>query len=320
MRRAAGFMALLLLARPAAAELVDGVAAIVDDEVILLSEVHAAAAPVMARVAAERGTVPGEVADEILTQALQALIDGRLIADAGRRLGLEASEADVDSAVASIATEEGVSTDALYAAAKRQGLARNEYRRKLGEEITRMKVVSAAVRSRVSVSDEDVRELFERRYRGERSGVHVRVRHILLAWPPTGDPEAREQVRATAAEVRDAASRGRDFGSLARELSAAPSAPEGGLTLFREGEVARELEPAVFGLEPGEISEPIETAHGVNLILIVERFDPSKIGLEEVKPALYGEVLERKTQEEFRPWIEELRANRYIEVVAPELR
>jgi parvulin-like peptidyl-prolyl isomerase len=84
--------------------------------------------------------------------------------------------------------------------------------------------------------------------------------------------------------------------------------------------VATELEPYVFGMQPGEISPPVHTSHGVNLIQVVERFDPSSVRLEDVRGALHAELFDRKTQAELRPWLEELRENRYIEVVAPELK
>ena len=70
----------------------------------------------------------------------------------------------------------------------------------------------------------------------------------------------------------------------------------------------------------GEISPPIHTRHGVNLIQVLERFDPSKVELDDVRASIRAELLERETDREFQPWIEELRENRYIEVVAPGLR
>ena len=99
-----------------------------------------------------------------------------------------------------------------------------------------------------------------------------------------------------------------------------PSAVDGGLTVFREGEVASEMAPYVFGMGPGEISPPVQTRHGLNLIQIVERFDPDEIRLEDMHDRLYAELLEKKTQQELGPWLKELRENRYVEVIAPDLR
>jgi peptidyl-prolyl cis-trans isomerase SurA len=310
----------VLFAGPAVAERVDGIAAIVGDEVILRSEVERAAAPVLARIQFQHGALPPEVHRQVRTQALQSLIDAELIEDAATRLGFEASEQDVDRAVEAIARDAGVTVEQIYLAAREQGLDQAQYRSQLAAEITRMKVIGTAVRSRVSVSEDEVAELFEKRYREGKSGVQSRVRHILLPWPPEASDEERAELRLQAESIRERALERQDFGALARTYSKAPSALDGGLTVFREGEVASEMAPYVFGMGPGEISPPVQTRHGVNLVQIVERFDPAEIRLEDMHDRLYAELLEKKTQQEMGPWLEELRKNRYVEVIAPDLR
>jgi peptidyl-prolyl cis-trans isomerase SurA len=310
----------LLLARPGAADLVDGVAGVVDDEVILLSEVEAAAAPIIAKMEAQHGELPPPAYREIRMQALQALIDSKLIQTAALQLQLEASEEDVDEAIASIAAGEGVTVDEIYAAVQAEGMDRADYRNRLKEEITRMKVISAAVRSRVTVRESEINTLFEKRYRTGKKGVHVTVRHILIPWPPDATEEQQDQTREVTEAIRTRATDGADFGALARQYSRAPSAADGGLTVFSEGEVTPELAPYVFGMEIGEISPPIQTAYGLNLVQVLERFEPETVELNEVRENLYGEIFEAKTEGELRPWLDELRETRYIEVVAPELK
>jgi peptidyl-prolyl cis-trans isomerase SurA len=299
---------------------VDGIAAIVDDKVVLRSEVEQAAAPVLSRMEAKHGPLPPEVQHQIRTQALQALIDSKIIEEVAQQLGMEATEEEVDNAVLAIARQEGVEIEDIYRAVEQQGLSREQYRSKLAGDITQMKVVSGAVRSRVTVSDVEVEMLFAKRYRDGKSGVQTRVRHILLPWPPDADEEQRAEVRAQANRIWEQALEGRAFASLAREYSRAPSAVDGGLTVFGEGEISGELAPFVYGMRPGEISPPIQTRHGLNLIQVVERFDPSSVRLEDTRDALHAEIFEQKTEHEFRPWLDEIRRNRYVEVVAPDLR
>ena len=310
----------VLLAASAAAEVVDGIAAIVDDKVILLSEVDRAASPVLTRIQAEHGELPPELHRQVRAQALQSLINSKLIEDAASRLGLSASEEEVDRAIEAIAREAGVTVEKIYTAVQQQGLTREQYRTQIATEITRMKVIGGAVRSRVDVTEYDVAALFESRYRMGRSGVQARVRHILLPWPPEELEQAKDELRKEAEAIREEAAKGRDFGALARAYSKAPSAVDGGLTVFREGEVAPELAPYVFEMELGEISPPIQTRHGLNLIQVIERFDPAEVRLEDMHDKLYAELLEQRTEREMGPWLEELRENRYVEVIAPDLR
>jgi peptidyl-prolyl cis-trans isomerase SurA len=298
----------------------DGVAAVIDSEVILLSEVHEAADPVLIQIEHQQGAIPPDARRKILADALQSLIDERLILDVAKRMQMEATPEEIDGMIAKIAEEEHLSVDEVYAATARQGLPRDKYREQMGAQIARMKVVSAAVRSRIAVTDEEVRALFQERFGQASAGLHVRVRHILVPWPPDGSPESAERLRGEFAKLREAVAGGADFGSIARDVSRAPSAANGGLSVLKQGEVAPEIEAVVFTLQPGELSPIVETPHGVNLFLVLERFDPSQLKLEDMAPRLRAEIADKKTRPELERWLQDLRKNRYIHVVAPELQ
>lgn len=319
----AAALALLVAPRSAAgapeSARLDGVAAVIDNEVILRSEVQQAADPVLIQIERQQGGIPPDARRKILADALQSLIDERLILEVAKRMQMEATPEEIDETIARIAEEEHLSVDEIYAATARQGLSREKYREQMGAQIARMKVVSTAVRSRVAVTDEEVRALFQERFGQAGPGLHVRVRHILVPWPPDGSAQSAEQLRTEFAKLREAVVAGADFGSLAREVSRAPSAANGGLSILEQGEVAPEIEAAVFSLQPGELSPIVETPHGVNLFLVLERFDPSQLKVEDVTPRLRAEIADKKTRPELERWLQELRKNRYIHVVDPEL-
>ena len=283
-------LALLLLASGARAQLVDGVAAIVDKDVILLSEVELSARMVIERAERQRGELPPEAVQQIFRDALQNLIDTRLIEQYAERANLAAQPVDIDQTVESIAADEGITPDEIYAAAAAQGLEREAYRRELGSQITRMKVMSAAVRSRITVTDEEITALFEERYASQSPGLRVTARHILLPLPGDGpgldSSKERVRMREIAEVIRERAIETGQFASLAAQYSRAPSASDGGLTTFKEGDVAPEIREAVFGQPPGEITPVIETEHGLNIFQIVDRFDPAEIAYDDVKDSL----------------------------------
>jgi peptidyl-prolyl cis-trans isomerase SurA len=253
----------------ASAELVDGVAAIVDDEVILVSEVDLSSRRMIEAIEREQGRLPADAVLEIRRRALGSLIDDRLIHTVALRLNMETTEEEIDHAIQEIATAEDVSVEQVYGAAASQGLSRQRYRQELSKQMTRMKVISGAVRSRVSVSPAEVEALYNQRYGNLEPGIRVRLRHILLPWP-------EEATRDLANEIRERALASGDFPVLARTYSAAPSAQQGGLTTFMEADVSEEIRHHVFNLEPGAISPLIETEHGINIFQILDRFDPAE--------------------------------------------
>jgi parvulin-like peptidyl-prolyl isomerase len=162
-----------------------------------------------------------------------------------------------------------------------------------------------------------VKKLFEDRYASQQPGMRVRVRHILVPWEPERTPEGDARLREVAAKIRQRAIESGAFSSLARQFSAAPSAAEGGLTIFREGDVAPEIGVQVFGLPAGEVSPVVETDHGLNLFQILDRFDPSTIAFEDVEDQLRVELMESKMEPEYDEWVGELRDVHYVHVNPP---
>jgi len=311
----------LVASSPGRAEVIDGVAAVVDNDVILLSEVDNAASVILSRIAAEQGAneLPIELVQKVRKDAVQQLIEVRLMRKYAERVNLEVSDAEIDETVAGIAADEGITPDDIYRAAAQQGLGRDQYREELGNQITQMKVMSGAVRSRIDITSEEIEALFNERYRDIKPGVRARVRQIFIPWPGPEENISRDQVRELANQIRGRAIDTGEFATLAQRFSRAPSAASGGLTTFREGEVSSEVARWVFEPDPGSISPVIENAAGVNLFQVIGRFDPAEIKLSDVEDGLRAELRDQKLEPEFNRWIEDQRKRFYIKIVDPEL-
>ncbi|HXX47303.1 MAG TPA: peptidylprolyl isomerase [Myxococcota bacterium] len=317
------FAAAALLGAPqraARAEVVDGVAAIVGDEVILLSEVRDAWHSYVDRVRAHGDTLSQQEAMQLRATALETLIDEKVVLQLAKKQNMTATDEDIDESIAGIARDEGVSVEAIYDAAAKQGLDKKTYREQLGRQITRMKVVQGAVQGKVRVSDEDVHKLYDERYGKAKPGARVKVLHILIPFPADAKEADKAEARKLANELREKAKQGGDFAGLARKYSSAPSAAQGGLTVFREADAPPEIRAAFEHLSPGDISEVIENVHGESLFQFLERFDPADVSYEKVADRLRAELMEQRTMPAFEKWIAEVKKSRYIEVVAPELR
>ena len=310
---------LSLAAVTARAEVQDGVAAIVGDEVVLLSEVRQAMQSVIARVPAGQ-QLTNEEMRQLRDSAVQSLIDDKLVLQIAKKQNVSATEEEIDNAVSGIAHDERITEEQIYAAAEREGLDRATYREQLGRQISRMKIVQGSVQGRVRVSDDEVRKLYDERYGNAKPGERIRVLHILIAVPPDSKPDVREKAHALAEKLRAQAKEGGDFAGLARRYSAAPTAEQGGLTVFREADAPAAIKSAIEGLQPGEITEVVSSPHGENIFQYLDRFDPASVPYEQVQEKLRAELIERETMPEFEKWLAEARKGRYIEVVAPELK
>ncbi|MEE8165169.1 MAG: SurA N-terminal domain-containing protein, partial [Myxococcota bacterium] len=175
-----------------AERMIEGVAAQVGNEIILASEVLELTAPIEERMR-HAGVSPSEVA-AVRQEALDRLIEAQLLSSVVERLELSADRQEVDDAINAIARENGLSLDQLLASIESHGLTIEEYRGKIRDEIERNKVVNAMVRSRVQMSDEEVRALFEEQFGKQREGgEEVYLRHILVL---TAGPETRTSSEA----------------------------------------------------------------------------------------------------------------------------
>jgi peptidyl-prolyl cis-trans isomerase SurA len=306
-------LAALVLAAPTAArDLIDGVAAQVGGEVVLISEVEEMAEPVAKRMR-DQGGRDGAVLI-MRAEVLERLIEQRLLSDMVRRLELTVSDEEVDSAIASIAGDAGITVSQLIRSVTAHGMTQGEYRDKLREEIERSKVVNGMVRSKVKVAPEEVRSLFEDRFSNQASGgEQVNLRHILVAY---GDQMKRD--KETACDIAAFGKRRVEnseisFPALAQEISDMNGERGGEMGWLLAKDIAGWMSPAVQSLGTGGVSDVIVMPFGCNLLEVVGRRDFQPMTFEEAAPALENEIFNNKTEMEFVRWIDEVRGQTYIE-------
>ncbi len=199
--------ALLLLPLLVRAELVDRVAAVVNNDIITLSELQKRAAPEMTRVAQESsGTERGQKQALVMKKALDAMIDEKLVDSELRELKVSISDKEVDAAVEEVKKSYNLTDEQLSLAVAKEGLTLNEYREQMRKQIARYKLINEKVRKNVKVSDADVKSEYDRMTRSEGEDYEVHVRHILISVPRSAPPpqveEARRKATAIAAEAR----------------------------------------------------------------------------------------------------------------------
>ena len=316
MKRVVAILALLLAPTSACGEeVIDGVAAAVGTDVILQTELADAVRIALARIQSQQVRISPELIVQVRDQALEGLINDKLIMQIARDNQLEPTPEEVDLAIEGIADEEGIEVETIYEAAAAQGLSRSAYREQLAIQLARMKVMSGSVSGRVTVTENEVRELYDERYGSVEPGERFRVLHIVLPWLPDTSGADREKVYEAARAIRERALDTGQFAALARQYSAGPTAQTGGLTVFKQSDAPPAIAAALGALSPGEISPIIETPYGLNLFQFLDSFDPTAIPYEEMSGGLRAELRERKALPEFEKWMTELKRNRYIEIL-----
>ncbi len=148
---------------------------------------------------------------------------------------------------------------------------------------------------RAEVTEEEIRRYYEEHESEFSTPEKVRARHILFRLEPSASAEQKQEARKRAEEALSRIRKGEDFATLAKELSQDPgSAEQGGdLGFFERGKMVAPFEAVAFSLEPGSVSEPVETTFGFHIIKVEEKLPAHTRPFDEVKATL-SERLKRE--------------------------
>ena len=182
----------------------------------------------------------------------------------------------------------------------------------LKEQLVLLTLENREVRTGVMVSETDIKRFYERHLTLFMLPEEYRISQILLL-PRKGESRVRLRVRAR--EVYDQLKKGGEFDDLALRYSDDANATRGSaLGFIRQGEMDPPIERAVAALEPGKVSQLVETTDGIHLIRLDEKKAAQFRPMEEVKNEMQGIVFQEKSADRYQQWMTDLKSKAYIEV------
>ncbi len=262
----------------------------------------------MQNVAAQLQRAGQQADDQQLFQAAtEQVVSVRLLAQEARRRDIAIAASEVDAIMAQIDQQSG-GREAVAASLASSGVTYDTLRTAVEESQLAERLVNAAVRPGVQVSDDEVQAFYANNPQMFQMPEQVRARHILFKIDEDAGDEESGQAKARAEQARQRALAGEDFDGLARELSEGPSADQGGdLGFFSAGQMVQPFSDVAFSLEPGEVSEVVQTSFGWHVIKVEERRAAGMRQLEEVREPLRNALLERKVNAGVAELVQSLR-------------
>jgi peptidyl-prolyl cis-trans isomerase SurA len=262
--------------------LLDGVAAVVNEGVVLKSELAQQMALVMSRLREQQTQLPPR---QILErQILERLIMTRIQLQRAERLGIQVPDEMLNQALASIAQRNGMSLEALPRALAAEGIDYGAYRQELREQLTLDQLRQRDVLARISVTEREIDQFLSRQQNSMAENLDYDVSHILISMPSNATPEQVAEAEARVQAVYDRLEAGEDFSRLALSLSDAQSALEGGRLGWRKGaELPTIFADPVAGMEAGEVSEPIRTASGFHIVRLNDVRGAERVIVDQVR-------------------------------------
>ena len=311
----------ILLCPPATwgqeAQTLDGIAAVVNEEIITIGEVREAMAFEVAELAQSyRGDELRARISAAYKRTLGNLTDIQLQLARARQLQMTVSDDETDRQIDVLKEQNQISEEQLEQLLRSRGMTLDTYRQQIREGLLVTKVVNAEVRSRLIILDTDLREAYEagrERYRvpGSQTVSHIL---FLLAERASDAEVTRRRIEAEGVlqDIRD----GGDFAALARQHSEGPSAERGGLLgTFKADELLPGFDEATEDLQPGEVSDVVRTRVGLHIIRLEDRQLDSFRSLDDVREELQNELLRNRTEAKYQEWLEALRLQAYVKIL-----
>jgi len=296
---------------------VDRVVATVNDELLTQSELQEAVELFVHQIGQTQQRPPTDHEMKALERrVLEDMIDKKLLEEHAREAGITASEEDVDRAVDDVLARANLTRDQLQLALTRDGIREEEYRDQIRNQIVKAKLIHQEIRNRIDIKEEDVEGYYLDHPEQFRTEEGVVLRHVLLTLPPGAGPAQEEAVLQEARRIRQEILAGKPFEEAAMVYSQdkASDAQGGWLGFFGKGALSPEMEAVVWKLQEGEVSEPVRSAQGVHVILLVEKTSGDVRPLDKVRDTIREKLYEESAERQFEQWRKELRKDAHIEV------
>lgn len=285
-----------------AAKLEDRIVAVVNTDLIMLSELKRDLLPDQERL---RKLYTGEDLERRLktaeAMAVTRMIERRLQLQAAKNKGVEVSDQEVTQAVQEM---------------KKQGETLNQAdpntTRSIREQLTLMRVVDREVRGLIMVADSEMKRYYEEHRDRFAYPEEYQLSQILIK-PKTPDGLSIAQGRAEA--LLATLKQGEPFEDLALRFSDGADASRGGrLGLVRQGELIPALEQALTSVPVGQITGIVETAEGLHIVRVDDKKPRQFRPFEQVKAEIQSLVFQQKTEDQYQIWMADLKNKAYIEI------
>lgn len=306
------FLAVLVFSGEA---VVDRIVAVVNQEIITLSEVERMIGHLKEEIEAGNRLERRSRVNELSRMALERLIEEKLIDQEAKRSGIKAAAKEIDGAIEDIKRRNSATQEDLERALAKDGLTLEAFKKEIEKKVIRTKVVQWAVKVEPNVGERELRDFYLKnsdRYRTEES---YRPGHILFTVPKEAAPEEVREIKAKCQKVLAKIKAGEDFGELAILYSEDISSKDrGDLGVFKKGELLPALEKEALRLNIGEVSNIVRTNAGFHIIRLLDRKGADPLPYEDVKEKVRQDYLERELDKGLKQYLTTLRGKSIIEI------
>jgi len=296
----------------------DRIVAIVNDDIIILSELNRLLIPYEQQIRSMGYTFEKEKETlfQVRENLLNQLIDEKLSDQEIQRKEITLEEKEIDATIEQIKKQSYFTDEDLRKALAREGLTMQTYREQIKDELLRSKLISYEVRSKIVVTTEDIRSYYDSHPENYGSKTKYHLKHIMMKIPVVANTELKNEIKLKMEEIIQRLKKGASFEEMAKRYSESTIADEGGyLGDFELDSLSPQIKAEIITLKPGEYTPILETDQGFQIFMLQNIIEGPKQSLDdvfdEIQNVLYNEIGNQK----YQSWIEALRKQAHIQII-----
>ena len=243
---------------------------------------------------------------------LRDLIDQQLLVERAKDMNLSV-ETDLIKRLDEVRKQNGLATmDDLEKAVESQGIAWEDYKTQLRNGLLTQEVIRQQVGGRMDIGSDEVKKYYEDHKDQFTRPEQVELGEIFLSTEGK-TPEEIAAVRTKADDLHNRVAKGENFVEIAKRYSEGTTARDGGdLGRFERGQLAPQLEDAVFKMDRNGITDVIQTKTGFEILKVLNHFDAGLQPLDKVEGEITNRLYSQKMEPALRTYLAELREESYV--------
>ena len=309
--------AVLLAAPPLRAQIIEQVLVKVNGDIITKTELEQRQIEALRRSKPEALKSDDELKKalaEVTPRILVSAIDDLLMLQLGRERNLRLTDEMFERWLTSMRKEQNlVDEEKFQAALKQEGMTIPELRRNVERQFLIQEVQRNEIGSKLQITEEEARQYYLSHQREFMKPASVTLREILIEAPASETPGGTDPAAEKVSAVRARITGGEDFAKVAEEVSAAASKANGGLIgPIVVAELSQALQDMLAGMKPGDVTEPIRTSRGYQIIKL-ETYSPAAVQpFESVRDVVADRVFSERQRSELQRFLNRIRSQAII--------
>ena len=300
------------------AELVDRIVAVVNDDIVTLYELNLALQPYLKQIMTFGYS--NEKEDELLytvrEKMLNQLIEEMLTDQEIKNYDITVGKKELDDTIERIKKANLYTDEDLRKVLAADGLTMEKYYESVKKQILRSKLVEYEVKSKVVVTQEDIRSYYEEHVDKYGGKEQYHLFNILVKGSSFGDEKTGGDVFNKIKMIHDKLNEGASFEEMSRMYSESPFAQEGGdIGFFKIKELSDQIQEALKKIKVGEFTEILDTDQGYQIFFVKEIINTPGKSFEDVSSSIEEELYSDKVNDRFQVWLENIRKRSYIKII-----